>query len=248
MVTGAARGIGQACAIALANEGFDVVIADILDAGETAAAVQQLGRQALGVHCDVTSGEDRRGAIDAARATFGRLNVLVNNAGVAPKTRADILQASEQSYDFVMAVNLKGPYFLTQLAANWMIEQKKQRPDDFFTIINISSISVYTASPSRGEYCLSKAGIGMMTKLYAARLADEGIPVFEIRPGIVKTDMTKGVQEKYDKLIAEGITPIRRWGLPEDVGKAVATCATGGIPLSTGQVIDVDGGFHLKIL
>lgn len=248
MITGAARGIGQACAVALARQGFDIVAADVLDTGETAAAVRELGRQALGVSCDVTSDADRRAAVDAARRTFGRLDALVNNAGVAPKAREDILAASEESFDFVISVNLKGPYFLTQLVANWMIEQKKQRPNDFLSITNISSISAYTASPSRGEYCVSKAGVSMMTRLFAARLADEGIPVFEIRPGIIKTDMTQGVQAKYDKLIAEGITPIRRWGLPEDIGRAVAACAAGSLPFSTGQVINVDGGFHLRIL
>lgn len=248
MVTGAARGIGQACAVALAQEGFDIVIADVIDTGETVAAVHEQGRRALGIKCDITSAEDRRAAIESSRESFGQLNILVNNAGVAPKVRADILEAGEESYDFVMGINLKGPYFLTQLVANWMIEQKKQCPDDSFAIINISSISAYTASPARGEYCLSKAGVSMMTQLYAARLADEGVCVFEIRPGVIKTDMTAVVQEKYDKLIAEGLTPIRRWGLPSDIGKAVATCATGGVAFSTGQVIDVDGGFHMRIL
>ncbi len=248
MVTGAARGIGLACAEALAKEGFDVVIADIIDTADAVAAIEKLGANALGVKCDISSAEARAAAIAEVKEKCGRLNVLVNNAGVAPKVRADILEAAEDSYDFVMGINLKGPYFLTQACANWMLEQKQANPDDYFAIINISSISAETASPSRGEYCLSKAGISMMTKLYAARLADDGIYVFEVRPGIVKTDMTKVVTEKYDKLIAEGITPIRRWGMPEDIGAAVATCATDRIPMATGQVLNIDGGFHLSIL
>ena len=247
-ITGAARGIGRACAVALAQEGFDVVAADVLDTAESVAAVSALGQAALGVRCDVTSRAARTAALDQTRERFGRLDVLVNNAGVAPKVRADILDATEDSYDFVMTINLKGPYFLTQQVARWMLAQKQAQPAGRFCIINMSSISAYTASPSRGEYCLSKAGVSMMTKLFAARLAEAGICVFEIRPGIVMTDMTKAVKEKYDKLIAEGLTPIRRWAVPEDVAAAVATCAAGRIPMSTGQVLDVDGGFHLRVL
>ena len=248
MITGAARGIGRACAEALAKEGHDIVIADIIDADEAVAAVEALGCSALAVDCNIACAEARAAAIAAVKERFGRLNVLVNNAGVAPKVRADILEATEESYEFVMGINLKGPYFLTQAAASWMVEQKQASPEQHFAIVNVSSISAETASPARGEYCLSKAGVSMMTKLYAARLAEEGICVFEVRPGIVKTDMTKVVTAKYDKLIAEGITPIRRWGMPEDVGAAVATCATNRIPMSTGQVVNVDGGFHLSIL
>jgi NAD(P)-dependent dehydrogenase (short-subunit alcohol dehydrogenase family) len=210
--------------------------------------VEAAGRRGLAITGDVACPADRTAALEKVERTFGRLDVLVNNAGVAPKVRADILEAGEESYDFVMTVNLKGPYFLTQLAARWMIEQKKERPEGRFSIANISSISAYTASPSRGEYCLSKAGVSMMTKLYAARLAGDGICVFEVRPGIVRTEMTAVVKEKYDRLIAEGLTPIRRWAEPEDVAAAVAACLTGRIPMSTGQVLDVDGGFHLRIL
>jgi NAD(P)-dependent dehydrogenase (short-subunit alcohol dehydrogenase family) len=247
-ITGAARGIGRACALALAREGFDVAAADVLDTADTLKAVEALGRAALGVRCDVASPAERAAALARTRERFGRLNVLVNNAGVAPKVRADILDAGEESYDLVMGINLKGPYFLTQAVARWMLEQKKERPQENFAIINMSSISAYTASPSRGEYCLSKAGVSMMTRLYAARLAEAGICVFEIRPGIVMTDMTKVVKEKYDRLIAEGLTPIRRCAQPEDVAAAVAACASGRLPMTTGQVIDVDGGFHLRVL
>ncbi|MBU4400684.1 MAG: 3-ketoacyl-ACP reductase, partial [Planctomycetes bacterium] len=180
--------------------------------------------------------------VDAARQRFGRLHVLVNNAGVAPKTRADILEATEASFEHVMRTNLQGPYFLTQASANWMIEQKRSDPDWRGCIVNISSVSATAASVQRGEYCISKAGIGMATRLWAARLGEFDIPVFEVRPGIIQTDMTAGVREKYDKLLAEGLAIQRRWGTPEDVGKAVAALARGDLTYSTGQIIMVDGG------
>ena len=174
--------------------------------------------------------------------------MLVNNAGVAPSKRMDLLDATEESFDRVMGINLKGPYFLTQKVANWMIEQKKTHPDRACRIVSTGSISAYTSSPARGEYCVSKAGISMMTKLYSDRLAEYGIGVFEISPGIIATDMTSVVKDKYDKLIAEGLTPIKRWGLPEDIAKAVGAIAEGRLDFSTGQVINVDGGFHLRRL
>ncbi len=248
LVTGAARGIGAAIALKLAQSGYDVAIFDLADGGESVAAIEKAGARGLAVCGDVTSAADRASALKGIEDTFGRLDLLVNNAGVAPKVRADILEATEDSYDFVMTINLKGPYFLTQAVANWMIRQKKQRPDDFMAVVNVSSISAYTASPSRGEYCLSKAGVSMATKLWAARLAEEGINVYEVQPGIIATDMTAGVKDKYDKLIGEGLTPIRRWGLPEDIGKAVAAVAAGSLAFSTGEVINVDGGFHLRTL
>ena len=172
----------------------------------------------------------------------------MNNAGVAPEVRADILEATEESFDRVIAINLRGPYFLTQRVAKHMIEYVQKHPDAQPKIINIGSNSAYTSSTSRGDYCISKAGIGMMTKLYADRLAEYGILVYEIRPGIIATDMTAVVKEKYDRLFAEGITPIRRWGTPEDVAKAVVALAEGALPYSTGEVINVDGGFHLHRL
>ena len=248
LVTGAARGIGAAIAVKLARQGYDVAIFDLAKGTETAAAVEQAGQRALVVVGDVACAADRAAALERMEAAFGRLDVLVNNAGVAPKVRADILEAGEESYDFVMGVNLKGPYFLTQAAANWMIRRRAARPDDWMCIVNISSLSAYTASPSRGEYCISKAGVSMATKLWAARLAEFGIGVYEIRPGIVRTDMTAVVRDRYDKLIAEGLTPIQRWGLPADVAEAVAACARGELKFSTGEVLNVDGGFHLRIL
>ena len=248
LVTGGARGIGAAIALDLARNGCDVAVFDLGDAGATVAEIEKLGRKGLAIGGDVSDAVDRQAALDAVNDAFGRLDVLVNNAGVAPKVRADILEATEDSYDRVMAINLKGPYFLTQAAANWMIRQKADRPDDWMCIVDISSISAYTASLSRGEYCLSKAGVSMATKLYAARLAEHRIGVYEIRPGIIATDMTAAVKDKYDKLIADGLTPIRRWGTPEDIARAVATCVRGDLTFSTAQVIDVDGGFHIQTL
>jgi NAD(P)-dependent dehydrogenase (short-subunit alcohol dehydrogenase family) len=174
--------------------------------------------------------------------------MLVNNAGAAPLKRMDILQATEESFDRVLGINLRGPYFLTQLVANWMVEQRKQAPQRPLRIVNIGSISAYTSSPARGEYCISKAGVAMMTKLYADRLAEYDIGVFEISGGIIETDMTRVVKEKYDKLIAEGLTPIRRWGQPGDLAKVVGAIAEGRLDFSTGTVINVDGGFHLRRL
>ncbi|MCD6303837.1 MAG: 3-ketoacyl-ACP reductase [Planctomycetes bacterium] len=248
LVTGAARGIGAAVAVELARGGWDVAILDVADAGATADMVRAAGRNALAIRADVADPADRASAIEAIRRQFGRLDVLVNNAGIAPRRRADILEATEESYDRVMAVNLKGPYFLTQAVARWMIEQRRDRPDDWMCIVNVSSISAYTASPSRGQYCISKAGVAMATKLWAVRLAEYGIGVYEVRPGIIATDMTAAVRDKYDKLIADGLTPIRRWGRPEDVARAVAACAAGRLKFSTGEVINVDGGFHLRVL
>ncbi len=248
LVTGAARGIGAAIALELARSGFDVAILDVIDTGEAVAAVEKTGAKALPLSGDVTSAADRTAALEKIKSTFGRLDCLVNNAGVAPKVRADILEATEESYDRVMGINLKGPYFLTQAVARWMVEEKKERPDAFMCIVNISSMSAYTASPSRGEYCISKAGVSMATKLWAARLAEFGINVYEMRPGIIETPMTAAVKEKYDKLIGEGLTPIKRWGQGADVARAVAACARGELGFSTGEVINVDGGYHLRIL
>lgn len=251
IVTGAARGIGRGIAEALARVEFDLVVDDVLEpeaAGETMKVLRDLGAEVLYLRADISKSEDRARLVQECQGRFGRLDLLVNNAGVAPAQRLDILQATEESFDRVLAINLKGPYFLTQMVANWMIEQKREHPGRSPKIVNISSISAYTSSPSRGEYCISKAGVSMMTKLFADRLAEYGINVYEIRPGIIATDMTKAVKEKYDALIAGGLTPIARWGLPEDIGKAVAAIAFGAFPFSTGEVINVDGGFHLRRL
>lgn len=248
LVTGGSRGIGAAICRQLARDGFNVAVLDVADGRETCQAVRETGRQAFELRGDVTDPARRADALKEIEESFARLDVLVNNAGVAPNVRADILEASEESYDRVMGINLKGPYFLTQAVARWMIRQRDERPDARRCIVNISSCSAYAASPSRGEYCLSKAGVAMATALWAARLAEFGICVYEIRPGIIATDMTAAVREKYDRLIAEGLTPIRRWGEPDDVAAAVGACARGELGFSTGEVINVDGGFHLRTL
>jgi len=258
IVTGASRGIGKGIAKELASLGYDLVInhfdftaegkPDESKAAQTQKEIKKLGAACESLRGNISSTEDRKKLVALARDKFGRCDMLINNAGVAPSKRMDILEATEESFDRVLGINLKGPYFLTQLVANWMIEQKKTHPQHALRIVNTSSISAYTSSPARGEYCISKAGVSMMTTLYADRLAEYGIGVFEIRPGIIATDMTSVVKDKYDKMIAEGLTPIKRWGQPEDIARAVGAIAEGRLDFSTGQVINVDGGFHLRRL
>jgi len=251
LITGASRGIGKAIALALAESGLDVVI-NFASQQEAAAQVQKealrLGVRAELLQADISQTADHVRAMESLNEKFGRLDVLVNNAGVAPKVREDMLIASEESFDRLMNTNLRGPYFLTQRLSRWMVELRKEVPNYSPAIVNISSVSAYTSSPNRADYCLTKAGIAMMTQLYAHRLAEFGIAVFEIRPGIIETDMTAGVKEKYDRLIADGLTPIPRWGKPEDVAKAVAAIVQGSFPFSTGEVFNVDGGFHMRRL
>jgi len=251
LVTGGSRGIGRGICISLAKNGWRVGInftSNAAAAQETLELVRQAGGEGDAVQADVAITAQRKYLIDFMRQRFGRLDALVNNAGVAPEVREDLLEASESGYDRVMGINLKGPYFLTQLAARSMIEQLHAAQIPRGYIVNISSISAYTASVNRGDYCISKAGMGMMTKLFATRLAEEKITVNEVRPGVIATDMTGPVKAKYDKLITEGLTPIQRWGTPEDVGKAVVAIAQDLLPFSTGEVINVDGGFHLRRL
>jgi 3-oxoacyl-[acyl-carrier protein] reductase len=257
IVTGASKGIGKAIAVELAQLGYDIVINyyDFKDDKPNDSAANQAQQEiiTIGAKCkilrgDISNKNDRQKLIEFTKEKFGRCDMLINNAGVAPSKRMDILEATEDSYDRVMNINLKGPYFFTQMIANWMIEQKQANLKRNFRICNTSSMSAYTSSPARGEYCLSKAGISMMTMLYADRLAEYGIGVFEIRPGIIMTDMTSVVKDKYDKLISEGLTPTKRWGQPKDIAKAVGTIAEGKLDFSTGQVINVDGGFHLRRL
>jgi NAD(P)-dependent dehydrogenase (short-subunit alcohol dehydrogenase family) len=253
LVTGGGRGIGRGIALALARAGLDVAInyAGNRDAAEECKRLCDEagpGRFEI-VQGDVGLAADRARLVDFVRTAYGRIDCLVNNAGVAPSVRADLLEADEESFDRLIDINLKGPYFLTQQVARWMIDLRATLGPDYAPkIVTISSISAYTASVNRGDYCLSKAGLGMLTKLFAIRLAEHGIGVFEIRPGVIQTDMTAGVTAKYDKLIDEGLTPIKRWGFPDDVGRAVAAVAGGAFPFSTGEVINVDGGFHLKWL
>ncbi len=247
-ITGGSRGIGFGIAQALAESGFDLAINGMRPESAVTDVLDQLrsfGTDAIYCQGDIASAEARQAMLDKIKAHYGRLNVLVNNAGVAPKERNDILQTTEESYAYVMRTNLQGPYFLTQAVANWMIEQRQAEEAFSGYIINISSISATVASVNRGEYCISKAGMSMMTLLFATRLGEYGIPVYDVRPGVTKTDMTSGVTDKYDKLIEDGLCVTPRWGYPEDVGRAVVALAQGSFAYSTGQTIMVDGGLTI---
>ena len=251
LITGGARGIGLGISEALAKEGFNLAVCGTKDENEVGGSLEILklhGAEVLYIKADISSGKDRERIISEIKSRFGTLNLLVNNAGVAPSSRVDILDADEESFDRLININLKGPYFLTRLAARWMVEKKNADSSFQGMIINISSISSDTPSVNRGDYCISKAGVGMATKLWAVRLAEFDIPVYEIRPGIIMTDMTSGVKEKYDKLIADGITLQKRWGFPEDVGKAAAMLARGDMAYSTGSVFNIDGGLTVNRL
>lgn len=254
LVTGASRGIGRGIALELAKAGGRVAInyaGNAEAAAEALELVRATGGDGFIVQGDVAVAADRERMVAETVARFGRIDLLVNNAGVAPKVRADLLDAGEESFDRLFAINLKGPFFLSQLVAKQMIAQAPDAEGFRGRIVNVTSISVYTASINRGDYCMVKAGLAMMTKLFADRLAGDGINVYEIRPGVIATDMTGGVKEKYDKLILQderGITPIRRWGKPEDIGRAVRAIAEDRFPFSTGACFDVDGGFHLQRL
>jgi 3-oxoacyl-[acyl-carrier protein] reductase len=251
LVTGGGRGIGFGISQCLAGEGYDLVVCGVRPeevVEQALGELRALGADVLYCRADVSDPAARERMLSATRERFGRLNVLVNNAGVAPKVRADILEATEESFERVLKINLQGPYFLTQAVANWMIERRASDPGFEGCIINVSSISATVVSPSRGEYCISKAGMSMATQLWAARLGEYDIPVYEIRPGLILTDMTKPVQAKYDQMIAQGLLVQARWGLPVDVGKAVAMLARGDLPYSTGQVLMLDGGMTIDRL
>lgn len=252
LVTGGSRGIGRGICLQLAEHGWSLVInyhSNVGAAQDVARRVESLGGRALLCQADLADLPALRRMVDQALNEFGAIHLLVNNAGVGPRRRVDMLHMTEESYDEVMGINLKGPLFLTQRVANEMIRLIEEGGLQNPKIVNISSISAYTSSPSRAEYCVSKAGLSMTTVLWADRLAEYGITVYEIRPGIIETDLTSVVKEKYDRLIlSEGLTPLRRWGQPDDVGKAVAVIAEGLLPFSTGEVINVDGGFHLHRL
>jgi len=251
LITGGSRGIGLGIAQHLAKNGFDIAINGVRDESAVVDVIkllQDLGADVIYCQGSISSTEDRKKIIQKVKDHFGRLHVLVNNAGIAPKERRDVLETTEESFDDVLSTNLKGNYFLTQLSANWMIEQKKSDPSFQGCIINVSSISATVASVNRGEYCISKAGLSMSTQLFAVRLGEFDIPVFEVRTGIISTDMTSGVKEKYDTLIEGGLTIQKRWGSPNDVGSVVASLAVGNFPYSTGQVIMVDGGLTIPRL
>lgn len=251
LITGGTRGIGLGIAVELAKAGFNLALNGQRDETEVRSVLEDLREMNTEVayfRGDVSVGEDRFRMLDAVIQRFDRINVLVNNAGIAPPERMDILYATEENFEYVMNVNLQGPYFLTQLVANKMIETKRSEPEEFYCIINVSSVSATIASVNRGEYCISKAGIAMATRLWASRLGEFDIPVYEIQPGVIRTDMTSGVQEKYDRLFQSGLAIQQRWGLPEDVGKVAASMASGSMPYSTGQVVRVDGGMSIPRL
>lgn len=245
LITGGSRGIGLGIAKALAAEGWSLAINGVRPeeaVEETMKELRATGAEVIYAQGDIGNRDDRSRMIKEVVAHYGQLNALINNAGVAPKERGDLLDMSEESYDRVLNINLKGTFFLSQLAAREMVAKKKADPGFSACIVNISSISATIVSVNRGQYCISKAGMSMVTQLFANRLAAEGISVFELRPGVIKTDMTSVVTEKYDKLIAEGLTLQPRWGFPEDIGKGVAAVVRGDFPYSTGQVIMIDGG------
>ncbi len=251
LVTGGSRGIGLGIVTQLAQQGFNMAINGVRPKEgvvDVLASIKAHGVEVIYCQGNVALSADRAKILQEVKDHFGQLNILVNNAGIAPRERRDVLSTSEASFDEVLDTNLKSCYFLTQAAANWMIEQKESNPDFSGSIINISSISATVASVNRGEYCVSKAGISMVTQLFAARLGEYFIPVYEVRPGVIATDMTAGVKEKYDNLIAQGLCVQPRWGTPEDVGKAVGALAAGSFPYSTGQVFMVDGGLTMPRL
>ncbi|MBQ7353655.1 MAG: 3-ketoacyl-ACP reductase [Clostridia bacterium] len=246
IITGAAGGIGYATVEKFNKEGYAVIAMDILDSDKVAEKFEGMA-DLVYVKGNLASADDRKNLVDTAINTYGRIDVLVNVAGVAPRVRNDILEMTEESYDFVMDINTKGTLFLTQLVANQMIKQEMTNGVKGY-IANVSSCSAYTSSTSRGEYCISKAGATMITKLFADRLACEGITVNEICPGIIQTGMTEKVKEKYDKLIAGGLVPLGRWGLPEDCANAIYVLCSGLLGYTTGQSIIVDGGMHIQRL
>lgn len=251
LVTGGSRGIGFGIVKQLALQGFDIAINGVRPAENVVDVIESI--KALGVdviYCqgNISVTADRKKILQQVKDYFNKLNILVNNAGIAPKERRDVLSTTQESFDEVLSTNLKGNYFLTQDVANWMIEQKNSDANFKGCIINVSSISATVASVNRGEYCISKAGISMATQLFAVRLGEYDIPVYEVRPGIINTDMTSGVKEKYDNLIEQGLCVQKRWGQPDDVGKCVGALAMNCFPYSTGQVFMVDGGLAIPRL
>jgi 3-oxoacyl-[acyl-carrier protein] reductase len=251
LVTGGTRGIGLGVARALARDGWNLALCGLRPAQEVEPALDEL--RALGAAvsyepADLASAGDRRRLVDAVRVSYGAINALVNNAGRAPRVRADLLDAGEDSFEELIRTNLQGPYFLTQAIARDQVARREADATFTAAIVFITSVSAEMASVNRGEYCVSKAGLSMAARLFAVRLAAHGIPVYEVRPGIIATDMTAGVKESYDKRIAEGLVPERRWGTPEDVGMIVAALLRGDAPYATGSIIDVDGGLSLPRL
>jgi 3-oxoacyl-[acyl-carrier protein] reductase len=253
VITGGTRGIGLGIARALAREGWSLALCGVRPAESVADVIEELGGLGAGVEvsydiADLSRTDDRTRLVESIRARHGVVHALVNNAGRAPRARADILEATEESFEEVMRTNLQGPYFLTQQIAGLMVAQKKASPDSAASIVFVTSVSADMASPNRGEYCVSKAGLAMTAKLFALRLAEFAIPVYEIRPGIIATDMTAGVRDIYDRRIADGLIPDRRWGTPDDIGRATAALLRGDVPYATGTVLHVDGGLTIPRL
>lgn len=248
MVTGGTRGIGYGIAQALAREGWRLVLCGRRAEEDVQEALGALNAEVVYVQADIGTAEGRARLVERAVERCEEINLLVNNAGIGPRVRVDMLEAREENFEEVLRVNLEGPYFLTQGIARQMIEQKRRNRDTACCIVNITSISATVASVNRGEYCVAKAGLSMASKLWAVRLAEFGIAVYEVRPGIIATDMTAGVKEKYDKLIEKGLLLERRWGRPEDIGRIVAALARGDMPYATGQVIVADGGLTITRL
>jgi len=255
LITGASRGIGRGIALEMARAGSHHLVINYAGRHDAALECQKLCQETAAgadirvevAQADISQTADRARLIEFVRDEMGRLDLLVNNAGVAPSVRADLLEASEESFDRLISINLKGPYFLTQLAARLMRDGEPLL-GCARAVVTISSMSAFTVSVNRGDYCISKAGLSMMTKLYAVRLAEWGIQTFEIQPGVIATEMTGAVREKYDQMFADGLAPINRWGQPADIGKSIVAIAGGAFPYSTGQVIQVDGGFHIPRL
>ena len=251
LITGGTRGIGLGIARALARDGWDLALCGVRPENAVAAVLDELGASGAAVSyfvADLANRAARTAMVEALRHKYGAVNALVNNAGRAPRVRADILDATEESFEEVLTTNLQGPYFLTQALARDMIEARRTNPATLATIVFVTSVSADMASPNRGEYCVSKAGLAMTTKLFAVRLAADGIPVYEVRPGIISTDMTAGVREVYDQRIAGGLVPEGRWGQPDDIGRAVAALVRGDLPYATGTVIHLDGGLSVPRL
>ena len=251
LVTGGTRGIGLGIARALARERWDLVLGGVRPEAEVADVLKELRASGGAVHYvagDIARPDDRARLVDDTRASAGVVHALVNNAGRAPRVRADLLEATEESFDEVLRTNLQGPYFLSQAIARDQIARRREDPAFAASIVFVTSVSATMASPNRGEYCVSKAGLSMAARLFAVRLAEHGIPVYEVRPGIIATDMTARVRESYDRRIADGFVPERRWGQPDDVGRAVAALLRGDLPYATGTIVNVDGGLSIAQL
>ena len=251
LVTGGTRGIGLGIARALARDRWDLALGGIRPDADVKDVVEELRAEGGAVHYvrgDLARADERARLIAGVRERFGVVNALVNNAGRAPRIRADLLETAEESFEEVLRTNLQGPYFLTQAIARDQVERRRTDPSFEASVVFITSVSAEMASPNRGEYCVSKAGLSMAARLFATRLAEHGIPVYEVRPGIIATDMTAAVRETYDRRIADGLVPDRRWGRPEDVGRVVAALVRGDLPYATGTVINVDGGLSIPRL